>query len=519
MNTIFLLVYLPIKGDSHLKTLQKPIFRDLPQGECAGAPILQKLWDRFDFSFLLTQAGIYKVSGVPTWMLSFLYVIGLVAQCSSVSKMAKLAGKDALLNVMFRRIKITQYTLSRFLTTAYNWSLFGQKRVERLQEEQDTKLQEGDSINLDDTQVVHPYGKMLSFLCWLYDHSLKIHVWGMNLVVLQAVLRNGIEYPLSYLIWQKPEVKGEGPTKYDLAREMLLQLRKSVTCRLWIAMDRWYLCKEFFNFLTDNSFDWVTKAKRNTALYRKEIESWSGRERYVPVNPIMLIKEVFFQLKTLGKPGIASASIPNIYIKMPYETVNKKGKKVIKQRYTPIAAVVAIRLKEDEKEYEEKIISDDPTTEQPVKYRGAYLIISNRFDVPKEALSVYIKRWRIEVFFRAAKQELGMNNCHSTTEIHHHAHLELLFAAETLVSYAQWQANQEKTSDEEGFTHGEMVHSLFHTRCEIQLKTQKGIQQVCVNFDTPVQKFQRLFDLFWPDEVRMFLGISFTGSQLLPLSA
>ncbi len=105
MNTIFLLVYLPIKGDIHLKTLQKPIFRDLPQGECAGAPILKKLWDRFDFSLLLTQAGNYKVSGVPTWMLSFLYIIGLIAQCSSVSMMAKLAGKDALLNVMFSHDK------------------------------------------------------------------------------------------------------------------------------------------------------------------------------------------------------------------------------------------------------------------------------------------------------------------------------------------------------------------------------------------------------------------------------
>lgn len=502
-----------------MKTLQKPRFCNLPQGECAGAPILLKLWERFDFSFLLTQAGINKVRGVPTWMLSFLYVIGLIAQCSSVSKMAELAGKDALLKVMFRGIKITQSTLSRFLTTSYNWSLFGQKRVKRLQEDPDTRLQEGDSINLDDTQVVHPFGKKLSFLCWLFDHSTKTHVWGMNLVVLQAILRNGIEYPLSCLIWRKPEVKGEGPTKYDLAREMLTQLRESVTCRLWIAMDRWYLSKEFFNFLTDNSFDWVTKAKRNTALYRKNIESWSGRERYIPISPLMLIKEVFSQLIAQGKSGIASISIPNIYIKMPYETTNPKGKKVVKKRYMPIAVIVAIRLKEDEKEYEEKILPDDPATEQPAKYRGAYLIISNRVDAPQKALSVYVKRWRIEVFFRAAKQDLGMNWCHSTTEIHHHAHFELLFAAETLVNYARWQATPIKTSVEEGYTHGEMVHSLFHTRCEIQLKTKNGIQQVYVYIDTTVRKFARLFDLFWPDDIRMLFGVSSAGYQILPLSA
>jgi hypothetical protein len=48
-----------------MKTLAKPHFRDLPQGECAGVPILLKLWDRFDFSFLLTQAGIKNFGVYP----------------------------------------------------------------------------------------------------------------------------------------------------------------------------------------------------------------------------------------------------------------------------------------------------------------------------------------------------------------------------------------------------------------------------------------------------------------------
>lgn len=52
--------------------------------------------------------------------------------------------------------------------------------------------------------------------------------------------------------------KGEGLTKIDLAKQMLLMLRESVTCRLWVAMDRWYLCKDFFAFLEKHQFDWVT---------------------------------------------------------------------------------------------------------------------------------------------------------------------------------------------------------------------------------------------------------------------
>jgi hypothetical protein len=87
-----------------------------------------------------------------------------------------------------------------------------------------------------------------------------------------------------------------------------------------------------------------------------------------------------------------------------------------------------------------------------------------------KAVGTYVKRWRIEVFFRTAKQELSLEQCHSTSEAHQLAHLELLFATETLLAYALWQLNKEKTSDDEGYTHGKMVRGLFHTRCEIHIK-------------------------------------------------
>ncbi|MCB8818870.1 hypothetical protein [Desulfosporosinus shakirovi] len=166
-----------------------------------------KLWDHFDVSFLLTQAGINKFSGVPTWVTAFLYVVGLIAHCTSVTKMAGMAGKDALLRCVFQRKNITQYTMSRFLTTSYDWSLFGQKRVGRLQDDPDTRLREGDVIALDDTLNPHPFGKELPFLSWLFDHSLKISVWAMNIVSLHAVLRNGLEYPLFYRFGVSPKLK------------------------------------------------------------------------------------------------------------------------------------------------------------------------------------------------------------------------------------------------------------------------------------------------------------------------
>ncbi|GAC44250.1 uncharacterized conserved protein, partial [Paenibacillus popilliae ATCC 14706] len=35
--------------------------------------------------------------------------------------------------------------------------------------------------------------------------------------------------------------------------------------------------------------------------------------------------------------------------------------------------------------------------EDPATFKDAYLLISNRYDVPEEVLQAYVKRWRIGV--------------------------------------------------------------------------------------------------------------------------
>lgn len=477
--------------------LDKPRFGDLPFSECGGAPILRTLWDKFDFSLLLSQAGIMKRSGAPAWMLCFLYVIGLTSGCTAVSQMASLAAKDAVLRHMFKPFTLAQYTLSRLFTTPFAWRTFGKKRVARLQQEEETMLREGDVINLDDTHINHSFAKKMPYLCWLKDSSTKAYSWCMNLVVLQAVLQSGLEYPLTYSLWRKAEDGEPGLSKLDLAKQMLLMLRESTTCRLWVAMDRWYLCKDFFVFLMTHNFDWVTKAKRNTALFRR-VKAPCQPDRYVPISARQLIKEVYKSLIAKGSSGLTAISLDDVYMKLPYPTTGRKGQPTVKHRYVQIAAVVAIRLKEDE----EATTMMEDSTDALATYKGAYLIISNRYDVPKQALEVYSKRWRIEVFFRAAKQELGFEACHSTTEAHHHAHFELLFATETLLAYALWQINKEKTSDE-SCTHGEMVRGMIHTRCQVRCRSHKGSERIYLHFDIEVRRFASFISTYWPPELLM----------------
>lgn len=261
-------------------------------------------------------------------------MVGLVAGCSSVNELTSLYKKDGLLQRMFGKVKITQPTLSRFLTGFTQWSVFNSKRTERLQEDTETALSDGDVIALDDTHVPHLYAEKIPFLYWLYDSSRKVKIWAMNLVVLHAIRKNGEEYPWSFTIWKKPQnesSENQKQSKLNLAWQMLCALRTQVSCRLWIVMDCWYFCKDFLRKCESKSFDWVTKAKLNTALFRLVIEPETGRKRFVPIRPIDLIREVYPLLKAQGTAGVASVICRAIYMKTPIHYVNR----TTKMQYVP----------------------------------------------------------------------------------------------------------------------------------------------------------------------------------------
>lgn len=246
-------------------SLNKPEYQEIPVSSCGGVHVLLALWERFDLTFLLTQSGIFKLRGVPTWKLAFLVVAGLIARCSSCLQMVRLHAQETLLRVMLEG-RIAQSTLSRFLTGGYAWAEFNRRRVFRLQQDPDTALREGDVVALDDSLVPHPYAKKIPFLFWLFDHCRRAHLWASNLVALHAVKQNGLEYPLFYALWDNTR------TKFELSLEMLKDLRAALPekLRLWLAVDRWYFNKDFLWALEGLSYDWVTKAKRNTVLYRLE---------------------------------------------------------------------------------------------------------------------------------------------------------------------------------------------------------------------------------------------------------
>ena len=95
----------------------------------------------------------------------------------------------------------------------------------------------------------------------------------------------------------------------------------------------------------------------------------------------------------LGNKGFVS--IPDIFIKLPYKVYNKKGESVTTYRYVPIAAVAG----SFEHSSNDQILSQE---DRAVTFHNAYLLISNRWDELDTAAATYLKRWKIEVFYRFA---------------------------------------------------------------------------------------------------------------------
>lgn len=475
-----------------MKKLCKPTFENKKSGNGGGIPALKAIWEIFDLSLLFSQTGIRKHSGIATWLMAFSYICGLIANLGSVNQNAAYVSKSPILQQILSEHVITQCAFSRFLSKPFKWMQFSLGRLSRLQERTETKLNDGDIITLDDTKIEHPHGKKLPFLCWLFDSSDKKHVWCMNLVSTLAVLKNGLEYPMLWRFWVKKDQENEKQTKLDLAKQMLSDFRSINESKVWVAMDRWFLCKKFLVWLVEHKFDWVTKAKRNTVLFRKSYDPVLKKEKFVKLNPGYLLREVYPKLRVLGREHVLS--IPDIYIKLPYEDITRKGKPITRHRFTPIAAVAAT--------YSKKVDDPDyvlPEEETAATFRDSYLLISNRVDAPEEAANTYVKRWRIEVFYRAVKQDLGLTSCYAQSETAHFAHVELLFTAKTLLCYSFWELNKEGA--EQVPTHSEMVRYFFNASCRIDCYEQ----QIQIHFDTTTMRFARLINSFWPTLLEMGL--------------
>ena len=109
---------------------------------------------------------------------------------------------------------------------------------------------------------------------------------------------------------------------------MLQALKKQLPLpvRLCVAMDSWYFVKSLYLEIEKLEFDWVTKARKKTLLYRKV--TIRGKERFIEIIPEVLFKEAKPIFTFWRKKKSVCMAFRDIYIKMELSSKNGYKKEI-----------------------------------------------------------------------------------------------------------------------------------------------------------------------------------------------
>ena len=101
-----------------MKKLANPRFKNPKYGAGGGTPIIKSIWEKFGFSYLFL--GIDKHSGLAPWKMVFAYIAGLIANSSSVNKIANHCSEAPILKEILGGVLPSQSALSRFFSRKFN---------------------------------------------------------------------------------------------------------------------------------------------------------------------------------------------------------------------------------------------------------------------------------------------------------------------------------------------------------------------------------------------------------------
>lgn len=116
----------------------------------------------------------------------------------------------------------------------------------------------GGYLIIDDTVFPKPWATAIEGLAWVFSTRERKPVWGLSVVLL--VWTDGtIRIPLGFRLWRKG-----GPSKYELALELLSDARNRWRCRPeYVIFDSWYPSKKLLKRIRDYGWYFVCRIKKN----------------------------------------------------------------------------------------------------------------------------------------------------------------------------------------------------------------------------------------------------------------
>jgi putative transposase len=122
---------------------------------------------------------------------------------------------------------------------------------------------------LDDTVLPKPFATAIEDLAWVFSSQERKPVYGLSLVLL--VWTNGVlRIPLGMRLWRKG-----GPSKYDLALELLSYARNRLRCHPDdVLFDAWYPSRALLKRIRDYGWYFVCRLKKNRRFNAQPLRTY-----------------------------------------------------------------------------------------------------------------------------------------------------------------------------------------------------------------------------------------------------
>ena len=283
-----------------------------------------------------------------------------------------------------------QSSLNRFLTQSpWNLQKLEEKRLSLARTRLPATPGSTGYLIIDDT-INRKTGKHMEEAGYHFDSAEGKPVWGHDIVTTQYV--NGeTEYPLRLSLYVKKETCQKEQrvfkTKIQLAVEQINAFTPPAGTKVVVPFDSWFFCRQIVEAVAARGWDWVTQAESNRIIH------FEGEELNVTELAEKLSEKQFKKVKIKG------------------ETYSLCGLEVWMQKVGDVKLAIAKQAD------------------------GFHFYVSNRLDwSERQVLEAYKVRQSIDVFYRDAKQNLGLEEYQMRRGRGAIIHWHLAFNAYTLIA-------------------------------------------------------------------------------------
>jgi SRSO17 transposase len=272
---------------------------------------------------------------------------------------------------------------------------------------------EGDGIFAMDDTLSHKTGKHIEYVGYYFDHAEGKQTLAHD-VLTTHLIKGRLSIPLDAWVYLKKEQleddkkkkKKEGEDedsdefkdKNQVTRELIQKAHSKDIPFLYVVGDSWFFCRDTAELAHSLGKVWIFQSKSDR---------------------VVLMPEGWVQLSEWAKTTVPKEKFKRVKVRY-------KDKE---QTYWCYEANLRMRSLKDAQRVRVVVSYDNPALEgEPSFY------CSNRLDMKADKLlNVYARRWKIDSFYRDAKQNLGMEEYEMRKIEGVRRHLAMVLIAHTLL--------------------------------------------------------------------------------------